>query len=116
MHALMLGQVLTLLEALVTAGTLVRLLPGVDTSMPLHLRGVLEAFFTVGTLQRFLPRRVTSVLHELRGGQEATVTQRAFERLLSAVGILMALQRGRLFVSLSAHVALVGLVWICGCR
>lgn len=55
MHALMLGQVLTLLEALVTAGTLIRLLPGVNASMPLHLRGVLEAFFAVGTLQRFFP-------------------------------------------------------------
>lgn len=91
MHALMLGQVLALLETLVAAGTLVRLLPGVYASVPLHLRGVLEAFLAVGTFQGFLPRGVAAVLHELRGGQESSVTERTLEGLLGAVGILMPL-------------------------
>lgn len=65
MHALMLGQVFPLLEALVATGALVGLLSGVDPPVPLHLRGVLEAFLAVGTLQGLLPGRVASVLHKL---------------------------------------------------
>lgn len=65
MHALMLGQVFTLLETLVATGALVGLLSGVDAPMSLHLRGVLEALLTVRTLQGLLTGWVTSVLHEL---------------------------------------------------
>lgn len=65
MHALMFGQVFTLLEALVATGALVGLLSRVDAPVPLHLRGVLETLLAVGTFQGLLPGRVTSVLHEL---------------------------------------------------
>lgn len=65
MHALMLGQVFALFEALVATGALVGLFSGVDAPVPLHLRGVLETLLAVRTLQRLLPGRVASVLHEL---------------------------------------------------
>lgn len=65
MHALMLGQVFALLEALVATGAFVGLLSGVDAPVPLHLRGVLETLLAVGTLQGLFPGWVASVLHEL---------------------------------------------------
>lgn len=110
MHTLVLGQVLALLEALVAAGTLERLLPGVDSPMALQLRRVPEALFTVGTFQRLLPSRVAAVLNKLGGRHEALVTQGAFQRLFRAVRVLVALQRRILFVTFAAHVALVGLL------
>lgn len=61
----MLGQVLTLLEALVTAGTLKRLLASVDAAVALQLGRVPETLFTVRTLERFLPCRVAAMLHKL---------------------------------------------------
>lgn len=109
-HALMLGQVLALLEAFVAAGTLERLLPGVNSPMTLQLGRVPEALFTVGTFQRLLACRVTAVLNELGGRHEALVTQRAFQRLLCAVRVLVALQRRIFFVTFAAHVTLVGLL------
>lgn len=65
MHALMLGQVFTLLETLVATGALVGLLSGVDTPVSLHLRRVLEALLAVRTLQGLLTGWVASVLHKL---------------------------------------------------
>lgn len=109
-HALVLGEVLALLEALVAVGTLERLLPGVNPAVALQLRGVPETFLAVGALQRLLPRRVAAVLHELGRRHEALVAQRALQRLLCAVRVLVALQRGILFVAFTAHVALVGLL------
>lgn len=108
--ALVLGQVLALLEALVAAGALERLLPGVNSPMALQLRRVPEAFFTVGTFERLLAGRVAAVLDELGGGHEALVTQGALQRLLCAVRVLVALQRRILFVAFATHVALVGLL------
>lgn len=107
-HALMLGQVLALLEALVAAGALERLLPGVNAAMALQLGRVPEALFTIGTFQRLLACRVAAVLYELGGRHKALVTQRAFQWLLCAVRVLVALQRRILFVTFAAHVALVG--------
>lgn len=109
-HTLVLGQMFTLLEAFVAAGTLERLLPGVNSSMALQLRRVPEAFFAVGAFQRLLAGRVAAVLNELGGRHEALVAQRAFQRLLCAVRVLVALQCGILFVTFTAHVALVGLL------
>lgn len=109
-HALVLGQVLALLEALVAAGTLERLLPGVNSPMALQLGRVPEALFTVGTFQRLLARRVAAVLNELGGRHEALVAQGALQRLLRTVRVLVALQRRILFVTFAAHVALVGLL------
>lgn len=91
-HALMLGQVLALLETLVAAGALERFLPGVNAAVALQLRRVPEALFTVGTLQRLLAGRVAAVLNELGGRHEALVAQRALQRLLCAVRVLVALQ------------------------
>lgn len=92
-HALVLGQVLALLEALVAACTLERLLPGVNSPMALQLGRVPEALFAVGTFQRLLAGRVAAVLNELGGRHKALVTQGAFQRLLCAVRVLVALQR-----------------------
>jgi hypothetical protein len=50
MHTLMLGQVLPLLEAFITASTLIGLLPGVDTLVPIQVRRVLEALLAFRTL------------------------------------------------------------------
>lgn len=67
MHALVLGQVLALLEAFVAAGTLERLLPSVNSAMALQLRGVPEALFTVGAFQWLLSGWVAAVLYKLGG-------------------------------------------------
>lgn len=91
-HALVLGQVLALLEALVAAGALERLLPCVNSAMALQLGRVPEALFTVGTFQRLLAGRVAAVLNKLGGRHKALVTQGAFQRLLCAVRVLVALQ------------------------
>lgn len=64
-NALMLGKVLTLLEALIAAGAFVWLLAGVDTPVAVHLRRVFEALFAVRALERLLSRWVATVLHEL---------------------------------------------------
>lgn len=109
-HALVLGEVLALLEALVAAGALERFLPGVNSPMALQLGRVPEALFTVGTFQRLLAGRVAAVLDELGGRHKALVAQRAFQRLLCAVRVLVALQRRILFVTFAAHVTLVGLL------
>lgn len=109
-HALVLGQVLALLETLVAAGALERLLPGVDSPMALQLRRVPEALFAVGTFERLLAGRVAAVLNKFRGGHEALVAQGAFQGLLCAVRVLVALQRGILFVTFPTHFALVGLL------
>lgn len=66
-NTLMFGQMLALLEALVTARTFERLLTCVDAAVALQLRRVPEALFAVGALQRLLPGRVAAVLHEFRG-------------------------------------------------
>lgn len=66
-HALMFGQVLALLEALVAAGTLERFFPGVNATMALQLGRVPEALFTVRAFQWLFAGRVTAVLHELGG-------------------------------------------------
>lgn len=108
--ALVLAQVLALLEALVAVLALVRLLPGVDAPVPVQVRGVLEALLALGAFQGLLPGGVAAVLHELRGGEEAAVAQRALERPLLAVGALVPLQRGALLVAFAADVAFVGLV------
>lgn len=50
------------------------------------------------------------MLDELGGGDEAAIAQRALERLLLAVGVLVALQRGTLLVPLAANVTFVGFV------
>lgn len=64
-HTLVLGQVLALLEALITAGTLKRFLSGVNAAMALQLGGVLETLFTVGAFQGLLTSWVTAVLNKL---------------------------------------------------
>lgn len=110
MHALVLGQMLALLEALVATGTLERLLPGVNSPMALQLGRVPEALFTVGTFERLLAGRVAAVLNELGGRHKALVTQGAFQRLLCAVRVLVSLQRRILFVTFAAYVTLVGLL------
>lgn len=66
-HTLVLGQVLTLLEALVAACAFEGLLPRVNAAMALQLGRVPEALFTVGAFERLLPSRVTAVLDKLGG-------------------------------------------------
>lgn len=110
-YTLMLGQVLALLEALVTVGTLERFLPGVNTAVALQLGGVPEALFTVGTFQWLLAGWVAAVLDELGGWHKALVTQGAFQWLLCAVSVLVALQCWILFVTFAAHITLVGLLY-----
>ena len=65
MHTLMLGQVLPLLEAFITASTLIGLLPGVDTLVPIQVRRVLDALLACGTQKGHLSGRVAAVLHKL---------------------------------------------------
>lgn len=109
-HALVLGQVLTLLEALIAAGTLEGFLASVHAAVALQLRRVFEPLLTVGAFQGLLPRGVTSVLDELGGRDKAPVAQGALQGFFGAVGILVPLQRGVLLVPLAAHVALVWLL------
>lgn len=49
-RALVLGQVLALLEALVAVVAFVRLLPGVNAAVPVQVGRVLEAFLALGAL------------------------------------------------------------------
>lgn len=92
MHAVVLVEVLTLLEGLLAGGALVGLLSRVHAPVALQVRGVLEPLFTVGALEGLLAGRVAAVLHELGGGKETSLAECALERLLGAVGQLVLLQ------------------------
>lgn len=90
----MLGQVLSLLESLVTSWALKRLLPCVDAAMSLELRGIFKAPLTVRALHWFLAGGITVMLDEIGRRLKTSTTQGAFERLLGAVGVLVALKGG----------------------
>lgn len=47
------------------------------------------------------------MLDEIGRRLKAATTQGAFEWLLCAVGVLVSLKGGRLFIALAAHIALV---------
>lgn len=65
MNNAMFGQVLSLLESLVTGWALERFLPRMDAAMSLELRGVFKAPLAVRALHWFLAGRITVMLDEI---------------------------------------------------
>lgn len=110
MHALVLVEMLSLLEGFIAIGALVGLLTRVHPPVALQVRSVLEALLAVRTFEWLLPGRVTAVLHEFRGRKKAALTQGATQRLLcgGAVRQLVLLQGRCPLVGLVTHGAFEG--------